>query len=179
MNWNPTQPPKSDIAARLARTSEAERRMPRRTSGAAVLRSCATKPARIAATTANEPRVRADPQPASGAPTSVNTSSSIAAVIPTAPATSNLREPPDEWALRGTSRRPAASVSSATGTGRKNTQRQPISVRSPPNTSPSEKPVAPVAVYTDRALLRAGPSANVVVMIDRPAGAVNAALTPL
>src|SRR5919201_2377744 len=29
------------------------------------------------------------------------------------------------------------------------------------------------------ARLRAGPSANVVVMIDRPAGAVNAALTPL
>ena len=31
----------------------------------------------------------------------------------------------------------------------------------------------------DSARLRAGPSANVVVMIDRPAGAVKAALTPL
>src|ERR1044072_3775423 len=31
----------------------------------------------------------------------------------------------------------------------------------------------------DRARLRSGPSGNVVVMIDRPAGAVNAALRPL
>jgi hypothetical protein len=35
---------------------------------------------------------------------------------------------------------------SATTTGRKKTQRQPISVSSPPKTSPSENPVAPVAV---------------------------------
>ena len=46
-------------------------------------------------------------------------------------------------------------------------------------TRPSEKPVAPVAVYTAIALLRAGPSAKLVVMMDRPAGAVKAAETPL
>jgi hypothetical protein len=70
-------------------------------------------------------------------------------------------------------------VTSATGAGRKKTQRHPISVSRPPKTSPSEKPVAPVAVKTASALLRAGPSANVVVRIDSPAGAVNAALIPL
>src|SRR5213593_1735305 len=42
MNWNPTQPPKSDIAARFARTSDAERRIPSRTSGSGVRRSWTT-----------------------------------------------------------------------------------------------------------------------------------------
>lgn len=46
-------------------------------------------------------------------------------------------------------------------------------------TSPREKPLAPEAVKTLRALLRAGPSAKVVVMMESAAGAVKAALTPL
>ena len=97
----------------------------------------------------------------------------------TAPETSNARDVRGPWRSRGTSRRPAIRVTSATGAGRKKTQRQPISVSSPPITSPSEKPVAPVAVKIESALLRAGPSANDVVMIESAAGAVNAALTPL
>jgi hypothetical protein len=40
----------------------------------------------------------------------------------------------------------ASSVRSASGTGKKNTHRHSISVRSPLNTRPSENPVAPVAV---------------------------------
>src|SRR5207302_3194371 len=88
MNWNPTQPPNSDIAARLARTSEPERRMPSRTSGDAARRSRETKAARIAATAAKEPSVLAVAQPTVGASTTVKTSSSIAAVIDTAPARS-------------------------------------------------------------------------------------------
>jgi hypothetical protein len=46
----------------------------------------------------------------------------------------------------GTRRIAASSVSSASGTGKANTHRHPISVKSPLNTSPSENPVAPVAV---------------------------------
>ena len=75
----------------------------------------------------------------------MNTSSSIPAVIDTAPARSNAREKRGR-VLCGTSRIPASSATKATGAGRKNTHRQPISVSSPPKTRPSEKPVAPVAV---------------------------------
>ena len=74
----------------FARTSELERRMPRRTSGAAVRRSCTTNAPRMAAAPASEPSVRAEAQPASGASTTVNTSSSIPAVTAIAPATSKL-----------------------------------------------------------------------------------------
>ena len=63
MNWNPIQPPNSDIAPRFARTSEPERRMPSRTSGEGVRRSRTTKPARSAAAPAKEPSVRADAHP--------------------------------------------------------------------------------------------------------------------
>ena len=137
--------------------------MPSRTSGEAARCSRATKAARIAATAANETSVRADPQPTVGASTTVKTSSSIAAVRLTAPTRSKAtpvprrRASPDgagdqlrrtraAAASTGTSRVAATRVISATGTGRKNTQRQPISVSRPPKTSPREKPVAPVAV---------------------------------
>jgi hypothetical protein len=76
----------------------------------------------------------------------VKTSSSIAAVRVSAPGRSNEREARAVRESEGTSRRPATSAASATGAGRKKTQRQPISVSRPPKTSPSEKPVAPVAV---------------------------------
>ena len=85
-------------------------------------------------------------QPTVGASTTVKTSSSIAAVIDTAPARSKERATRPGRASTGTSRIAASSVTSATGTGRKNTHRQPISVSRPPKTSPSENPVAPVAV---------------------------------
>jgi hypothetical protein len=90
--------------------------------------------------------VRAVAQPAVGASTSVKTSSSMAAVMVTAPATSKPRPMRDGRPLSGTSFSPATSAISATGAGRKKTQRQPASVRRPPITRPSEKPVAPVAV---------------------------------
>ena len=79
----------------------------------------------------------------------------------------------------GSTRGAATSATIAIGAGRRNVQRQPISVSSPENTRPSEKPLAPQAVKMPEARLRAGPSANVVVMIERPPGAVNAAAAPL
>ena len=90
----------------------------------------ATNVARIPATPANDARVRADAQPASGASTSVKTSNSIAAVKVTAPARSKDRALWTIFGPAGTRKTPAMSVASATGTGRKKTQRQPISVRS-------------------------------------------------
>ena len=132
--------------------------MPSRTSGALAVRSRATNAARIAATPTSEPSVRAESQPASGASTSVKTSSSIPAVMLTAPAMSNAPAARRAGWSFGTRRTPAISVTSATGAGRKKTQRQPISVSRPPITSPSENPVAPVAVKIESALLRAGPS---------------------
>ena len=66
----------------------------------------------------------------------------------------------------GCSAGPANSTSAATGTGSRNVQRQPTLVSSPPKISPNEKPLAPNAVKIASALLRAGPSVNVVVMIE-------------
>ena len=71
MNWKPIQLPNSAIAARLARTSAAERRMPSRTSGVGVRCSRMTKAVRKAAAPANDASVRPDAQPAFGASTSV------------------------------------------------------------------------------------------------------------
>ena len=48
MNWNPTQPPKSDIAPRFARTSDEERKIPSLTSGDAAVRSRAMNAASTA-----------------------------------------------------------------------------------------------------------------------------------
>ena len=145
MNWKPNQPPMSDIAPTLARTSEAERRIPSRTSGRAVRRSMATNAVIRAATAAREPIVRTEAQPASGASTTVNTSSSMDAVRVTAPARSKPRRAPAGRPESGTSLSAAISVISAIGAGSRKTQRQPISVSRPPKTRPSEKPVAPVA----------------------------------
>ena len=49
----------------------------------------------------------------------------------------------------------------------------------PDSTRPSENPLAPKAEYTLMARVRMGPSWNVVVSSDSPAGAVNAAAMPL
>jgi hypothetical protein len=70
----------------------------------------------------------------------------MAAVRLTAPKTSNLRTVCCRLSPAGTRRVAATRVTSATTTGRKNTYRQPIWVKTPPNTKPAEKPVAPVAV---------------------------------
>jgi hypothetical protein len=121
MNWKPNHPPMSDIAPRFARTSVLERRMPSRTSGAGVRCSWTTKAARIANAAAKDRSVRGEPQPAFGASTSVNTSSSSAAVIDVAPSRSKRRAGSVGCGCRGTSRIAAISVTSASGTGRKNT----------------------------------------------------------
>ena len=63
-----------------------------------------------------------------------------------APITSNERPCRSGDLLAGTSFVAAASTIAETTTGTKKTQRQPNSVSRPPKTSPSEKPVAPVAV---------------------------------
>ncbi len=62
--------------------------MPSRTSGCALRRSIVTNRASSAATIANEAIVAGEPQPCSGASTTVRTSTSIAAVTVTAPAKS-------------------------------------------------------------------------------------------
>jgi hypothetical protein len=146
MNWKPNHPPTSAIAPRFARTSEPVRRMPSRTSGDGVRISCHTKAARMATAPPNVARVWDEVHPASGAWTTVNTSSSIPVVIPSAPARSNLPGTRAPRPSPGTRRIAARSVSSASGTGKANTHRHPISVKRPLNTSPSENPVAPVAV---------------------------------
>jgi hypothetical protein len=130
----------------LARRSGAERRMPSRTSGAALRISIATNVASSAATRANEATVIPEPQPFDGASTTVRTSSSIAAVTVTAPAMSYRRGPVSAGRSRGITRGATARMASANGTGSRNVQRQPSSVSSPPSTRPSEKPLAPVAV---------------------------------
>jgi hypothetical protein len=90
--------------------------------------------------------VRPEVQPASGASTSVKTSTSIPAVTPTAPATSKRRAGRGVALSLGTSFRAAIRTRSASGAGNRNTQRHPISVSTPLKTRPSENPMAPVAV---------------------------------
>lgn len=63
-NWKETYEPNSVIAPMLARVSGPERKMPSGTSGSTLRRSITTKALRRTATAANEPTVRADPQPA-------------------------------------------------------------------------------------------------------------------
>ena len=70
----------------------------------------------------------------------------MAAVIVTAPGMSNRRRAPSVGRSGRITRGAAISSASATGTGSRNVQRQPISVSNPPNTRPSENPLAPVAV---------------------------------
>ena len=81
MNWNPTHEPNSAIAARFARTSGPERRMPRRINGDRVRSSRRTNAASSTPAAANDTRVLGEIQPTDGASTSVNTSRSMAAVI--------------------------------------------------------------------------------------------------
>lgn len=70
----------------------------------------------------------------------------MAAVTVTAPAMSNSRARMVRRAVsRGRKRGAASTSASATGTGRKNVARQLSSVSSPPNTRPSDQPLAPVA----------------------------------
>ena len=52
------------------------------------------------------------------------------------------------------------------------------SVRMPPSSSPTAAPPAAIADQTPRAFVRSGPSANVVVMIDRAAGDTSAPPSP-
>jgi hypothetical protein len=66
----------------------------------------------------------------------------------------------------------------AIGTETRNVQRQLRLVMRPPTTSPREKPLAPNVVKMDSALLRSRPSAKLVVMMEKPVGAVKAAARP-
>ena len=119
---------------------------PRRISGSGVRFSTATNSAARATATANPAIVSALPQPASGAWTMVKTSSSIASVTVTAPATSYLRRPVPRAGSRGTRASAPRKTPTATGTGSRKVQRQPISVSRPPKIRPMEKPAAPQAV---------------------------------
>ena len=78
--------------------------------------------------------------------------------------------------MRGTA---ATRISADSSTGAKNTQRQPIEASSPPATRPSENPPAAVPAYTPSALVRCGPSGKLPVTSASPAGAMNAAATPV
>ena len=120
--------------------------MPRRTSGAGERRSIATKSDSRTALRAKAPTVCADAQPWSGASTMVRTSRSIPVVRVTAPGMSKRRRESAAPRSCGITRGPIASSVSAIGTGSRKVQRQPSSVSRPPRTSPSEKPLAPVAV---------------------------------
>ena len=71
MNWKPNQLPSSAMAPKLARRSCGERRMPRRTRGFGLCCSIRTKALSSAATPMKESSVRAEPQPTSGASTTV------------------------------------------------------------------------------------------------------------
>ncbi len=163
----------------FARTRAPERRIPSRTNGCAERCSMTTNSASSAAVTTKPPTMDADPQPDVGAVTTVRTSRSMAALTVSAPGTSYCERPPDTPRSVGIARRPRITSATASGAGTRKVQRQPSSVSSPPSTSPNEKPLAPTVVKMLRARFRAGPSGNVVVMIDNAAGAVNAALAPL
>ena len=63
--------PNSVTAPMLARRSAAEEKMPNGTSGSRLRRSMAANTQTSTATAANEPTVRADPQPACWADTTV------------------------------------------------------------------------------------------------------------
>ena len=148
MNWKPTQPPKSDIAARFARTSAPERRMPSRTSGAGVRALARDERGEDRATARRASRACAPrPSPRVGRlDERVDEQQHRRGHAHRAGDVERAQRTRPGGCSRGTSRKPASSVTSATGAGRKKTQRQPISVSRPPKTRPSEKPVAPVAV---------------------------------
>ena len=130
---------------RFARVSEADRKMPNGSSGSRLRRSMTPNAASSTAAPAKDPRVAAEAQPDWGAPTTADTSSSIAAVTVTAPGASKRRLRLTCEASRGISRSPATRMRSATGAGSSRVHRQLTSVSRPDSTSPSEKPLAPKA----------------------------------
>ena len=180
MNWNPTQLPNSDIAARLARTSEPERRMPSRTSGAA----CAARGRRRRPGCSGRSRERAER--ARRGPAGVRRldervdeqqhrrrhrdgAGDVEARGRRAGGSLARHEPDRRRAARRARPAPAGRTPSASRS-RSAGRRRRARARSRSRRSPC-RPRAPCCAP--------GPSANVVVMIERPAGAVNAALTPL
>ena len=140
-NWKPTYEPKKKAAPRLARIWLPERSTPSRISGCELRRSMVTKTVSSTATARKDSRVRAEAQPASGAWTTVKTSSSIEAVPVTAPGRS-YPFPESSRLLCGISLRPASSAIRAMGAGSSMVRRQLTSVSSPDRTRPMEKPVA-------------------------------------
>ena len=70
-NWNATYEPNSVTAPMFARVSAPSRNRLSRTSGSALRSSIQTKAAISATTAANDPMVRAEPQPAPCADTTV------------------------------------------------------------------------------------------------------------
>jgi hypothetical protein len=169
--------PTKSKAPRSARTSGADRRMPRRISGEGERRSTATKAA--SASTPADEVASVTVAGTSGARTRARTMTSMPPVSVAAPATST---PPGRPATAGRSvrwRTARAHSTAATITGAKKTQRQPTVVSRPPATMPRVNPPAPTPPYTSSARLRTSPAANEVVMIDRLAGVRNPALTPV
>ena len=146
MNWKATYAPNSVNMPTFARTSEPERRIPRRTSGCLERSSIAMNAASSAIAATPSTSVVAELQPRSGASTTVWTSASMPALSVTAPGTSNERRASCWGMSRGRTRGAAMSRAAAIGTGRTKVQRQPISVSAPPRMRPSENPLAPVAV---------------------------------
>ncbi len=136
-------------APMFARRSGPERKICSGISGSRLRDSIAMKAASPAATSANDPMVRAEAQPACCADTTVYTSSSMLKVTVNAPGRSNDRRLagalPVSRASRGISHQPAASTTSATGAGTSRVQRQLTAVSRPDSTRPRENPLPPKA----------------------------------
>ena len=120
--------------------------MPSRTSGDGWRSSVVTKAPASTSETPSSPSTSGLPQPRVGASTTATTITSRAAVLVSAPARSKSASRDTVRTDRGTTRMPVSTSSSATGPGSRNVARQPISVRIPPNTRPSENPLAPTTV---------------------------------
>lgn len=110
-------------------------------SGPGERRSTRTNTVSRTATVRKDSSVRTEVQPASGAWTTVKTSSNIDAVPRTAPGMSYPLWPCSR-SLRGSSLRPTTRATSAIGAGSSMVRRQLASVRRPERTRPIEKPVA-------------------------------------
>jgi hypothetical protein len=87
--------------------------------------------------------------------------------------------PPGSGLSFGTKIKPMITAIRANGTENRKVQRQLTVVIRPPTIRPRENPEAPNVEKIEIALLRAGPSAKLVVMIERPAGVMNAAAAPV
>src|SRR5918994_3659585 len=98
-------------------------------------------------------------------------------VTDTAPSTS--ARPRSAGGRPGTMVRTSATSTTPMGTLTRNTHSQPGPVvRAPLTITPIDAAVPDTAAKTPSALVRAGPSANVVVTIDRAAGDAKAAPRP-